>query len=105
MGWNIDLTIDDGNGFVALHKKRATQLALVTLRRDIGINVLNAHRRALPHSMPEGFASLSEHNTDMTSDDQPELEQSAMRPLFQRTDSVHDVSDSGDENSMNNNEN
>ena len=104
MGWNIDLSIADVNGFTALHSAYKTgDRACVDLLLEKGASetVLDALGRAPSHLMPEGFA-LSDHNVDTASDDQPELEQKRDTPsLFQSTDSGHGVSDEGDEKSMN----
>jgi ankyrin repeat protein len=93
VGWNIDLTIADVNGFTALHcayKKGDRACVDLLLEKGASETVLDALGRAPSHLMPEGFASLNDHDTDMTSDDQPKLEQKRDAPsLFQSTDSGH----------------
>src|SRR5258706_10690463 len=104
MGWNIDLTIADVNGFTALHcAYKKGDRACVDLLLDKGASetVLDALGRAPSHLMPEGFASLSDHAAVTASDDQPESERKRDAPSpFQSTDSGHGVSDPGDEKSM-----
>ena len=101
--WNIDLTIADFNGFTALHcayKKGDRVCVDLLLENGASETVLDALGRAPPHLMPEGFASLSDKDTDSTSDDQPKLEQTRDAPsLFQNTDSGHRVSDPADKKS------
>jgi hypothetical protein len=59
-------------------------------------------RRAPPRLMPQLFASLNDHDTDMAADGQPKFEQELDRaPLFQSTDSGYGVPESGDEKSAN----
>ena len=107
VGWNMDLTIADANGFTALHSayKMGDRVCVdLLLEKGASEIVLDALGRAPSHLMPEGFASLYDHDTDMTSDGQPEpeLEQTLDTPsLFQSTDYKHVVSDSGDEKAMN----
>ena len=105
MGWNIDLSIADVNGFTALHSayKTGDRVCVdLLLEKGASETVLDTLGRAPPHLMPEGFASLNDHDADTASDDQPELEENREFPsLFQSTDSGHGVSDSGDEKSMN----
>ena len=105
MGWNIDLTIADVNGFTALHcayNKGDRALVDLLLENGASETVLDALGRAPSHLMPEGFASLSDHDTDKASDDQLELEQRRdVLSLFQSTDSWHGAPDSGEEKSMN----
>jgi ankyrin repeat protein len=105
VGWNIDLTIADVNGFTALHcayKKGDRASVGLLLEKGASETVLNALGRAPPHLMPEGFASLSCHDTDMFLDDQPELEQMFDPPsLLQSTDSGLGASDSDGEKSKN----
>ena len=63
---------------------------------------MDALGQAPSHLMPEGFAEMSDHDSDMVSDDQPRLEQKRDTPLlFQSTDSGHGMLDSGDEKSIN----
>ncbi len=104
MEWNIDLTIADVNGFTALHcayKKGDRACVDLLLEKGASETVLDALGRAPSHLMPEGFASLSDHDAVTGSDDQPESEQKRDAPsLFQSTDSGHRVSDPGDEKSM-----
>ena len=105
MRWNIDLAIADVNGFTALHSAYKTgDRACVDLLLEKGASetVLDALGRAPSHLMPEGFASLSDHDAETASDDQLELEQKREFPsLRQNTDSGHEASDSGNEKSMN----
>ena len=101
VGWNIDLTIADFNGSTALHcayKKGDRVCVDLLLEKGASETVLDALGRAPSHLMPEGFASLNDQNTDMTSDDQPRLEQK--RDLFQSADFGHGVPDPGGEKSM-----
>ena len=104
VGWNIDLTIADFNGFTALHcayKKGDRVCVDLLLEKGASETVLDALGRAPSHLMPEGFASLNDNDTDMTSNDQSKLEQNHDAPsLFQNADSGHGVSDPGDEESM-----
>ena len=104
VGWNIDLTIADVNGFTALHcayKKGDRVCVDLLLEKGASETVLDALGRAPSHLMPEGLASLSDHDSEMTSDDQLELgQQHDVSSLFQSTDSWDGVSDSGDEGSM-----
>ena len=77
MGWNIDLTIADVNGFTALHCAYKTgDRACVDLLLENGASetVLDALGRAPFHLMPKGFAELSDHDPDTVSDDQLGLE-------------------------------
>ena len=105
MGWNIDLTIADVNGFTALHcayKKGDRACVDLLLENGASETVLDALGRAPSHLMPEGFAELSDHDAVTVSDHQSELDQTRDAPsLFQSTDSLHGVSNSGDEKSMN----
>jgi len=105
VGWNIDLTIADVNGFTALHcAYKMGDRACVDLLQQKGASgiVLDTLGRAPSHLMPEGFASLSDHDADMNSDYQPKLEQQLDAPSpAQSTNSEHGVSDSSDEKSMN----
>ena len=105
VGWNIDLTIADVNGFTALHcAYKMGDRACVDLLLENGASetVLDTLGRAPSHLMPDGFASLSDHDADMTSDYQPELGQLLdARSLLQSTNIGHGVSDSDDETSMN----
>ena len=104
VGWDIDLTIADVNGFTALHfAYKEGDRACVNLLLEEGASetVLDALGRAPSHLMPEGFASLSDYDSDTASDDQLELEQQHdASSFFQSTDSWDGVSDSGDEKSM-----
>ena len=104
VGWNIDLAIADVNGFTALHcaYKRGDRACVdLLLEKGASETVLDTLGRAPSHLMPEGFASLNDHDTYMTSDYQLELEQQLDAPSpFQRTDSGQGASDSGDETSM-----
>ena len=104
VGWNIDLTIADFNGFTALHcaYKKGDRVSVdLLLEKGASETVLDALGRAPSHLMPEGFASLNDHNTDTTSDGQRELEQKHDAPsLFQSSDSGHGVLDPGKEKSM-----
>jgi len=104
VGWNIDLSIADFNGFTALHcayKKGDRVCVDLLLEKGASETVLDALGRAPSHLMPEGFASLNDHDTDITSDGQPKLEQKHDAPsLFQSDDSGHGVSDPVDEKSM-----
>ena len=105
VGWNIDLTIADVNGFTALHSayKKGDRVCVdLLLEKGASETVLDALGRAPSHLMPEGFASLKDHDTDMTSDGQPELERKLDSPSpFQGTDSRHVVSDSRVEKAVN----
>jgi len=105
VGWNIDLSIADVNGFTALHcayKKGNRSCVDLLLEKGASETVLDALGRAPSHLMPERFASLNDHDIDTASDDQLEIEPKGDAPsLFQSTDSRHGVSDSGDEGSMN----
>ena len=104
VGWNIDHTIADVNGFTALHcayKMGDGVCVGLLLEKGASETVMDALGRAPSHLMPEAFASLNDHDTDMTSDDQPELEQKLdAASAFQSTDSRHVVSDSGDDRDM-----
>ena len=67
--WNIDLTIADVNGFTALHcayKEGNRACVDLLLAKGASETVLDALGRAPSHLMPEGFASLSDHDADMT---------------------------------------
>ena len=105
VGWNIDLTIADVNGFTALHsayKKGDRVCVALLVEKGASETVLDALGRAPSHLMPDGFASLKDHDPDMTSDGQPDLEQKLdTSSLFQSTDSKHVVLDSGDEKAKN----
>jgi len=101
VGWNIDLTIADFNGFTALHcayKKGDRVCVDLLLEKGASETVLDALGRAPSHLMPEGFASLNDYDTDMTPDGQPKLEQKHDAPSLLH--SGHGVSDPGDEKSM-----
>ena len=104
MGWNIDLTIADVNGFTALHcayKTGDKDCVDLLLENGASETVLDALGRAPSHLMPEGFAEMSDHDYDTVSDGQPGLEQKRDTPLlFQSTDSGDGRLDSGDEKSM-----
>ena len=105
VGWNIDLTIADVNGFTALHcAYKIGDRASVNLLLEKGASetVMDALGRAPSHLMPEGFASWGDHDTNMASDGQLEVERKCVQPsLSKSTDSRDRVSDSGDEESMN----
>jgi len=105
VGWNIDLAIADVNGFTALHcAYKMGDRACVDLLLEKGASetVLDTLGRAPSHLMPDGFASLSDHDADMTSDYQPKLEpELAASSLLRSTNSGRGVSESGDETSMN----
>ena len=100
VGWNIDLTIADVNGFTALHcaYKRGDRVCVdLLLEKGASETVVDALGRAPSQLMPEGFASLDDHDTDTASDDQLELGQLRdVSSLFHRAE----ASDSGDEGSM-----
>ena len=67
--------------------------------------VLSALRRSLSHLIPEGFKSLRDHNTDMSSDGQFELEEKLdILSLHPSSSSGHGVSDVDDEKTVNNDE-
>ena len=104
VGWNIDLTIADVNGLTALHcayKKGDRVCVDLLLEKGASETVMDALGRAPSHLMPEGFASLSDYDSDTVSAGQLELwTQHDMSSLFQNTDSWDGVSDSGDEKSM-----
>ena len=104
VGWNIDITIADVNGFTALHSayKRGDRVCVdLLLEKGASETVLDALGRAPSHLMPEGFASPSDRDTDIASDGQPKLGQKRDAPsLFQSTDNAHGSSDSGDEISV-----
>ena len=97
VGWNIDLAIADVNGFTALHcaYKMGDRVCVdILLEKGAPETAMDTLGRAPSHLMPEGFASLNDHDTDMTSDDQPKLEQMRDAPSpFQSADSGHRVSD------------
>ena len=103
IGWKIDLTIADFNGFTALHcayKKGDRVCVDLLLENGASETVLDALGRAPPHLMPEGFAPLNDKDTDSTSDDQPKSEQKRDVPsFFQSADSGHRISDLGDKKS------
>ena len=83
VGWNIDLTIADVNGSTALHcAYKKGDRACVVLLKEKGApeTVLDALGRAPSHLMPEGFASLSDHDANTASDGQLELEQKPGTP-------------------------
>ena len=83
VGWGIDLTIADVNGFTALHcaYKKGDRVCVDLLKeKGASETVLDALGRAPSHLMPEGFASLSDHDTNTASDDQLELEQKSGTP-------------------------
>jgi len=105
VGWNIDLAIADVNGFTVLHcAYKMGDRACVDLLLEKGASetVLDTLGRAPSHLMPDGFASLSDYDADMTSDYQPELDQQLDAPsLLRSTNSGHGVSDLGDEGSTN----
>ena len=100
-GWNIDLTIADFNGSTALHyayKKGDRVCINILLENGASETVLDALGRAPPHLIPEGFASLNNHDADMTSDGQDKLEQKLdTASRFQSTDSWDRASCSGTE--------
>jgi ankyrin repeat protein len=104
VGWNIDLSIADVNGFTALHcAYKMGDRACVDLLLENGApeTVLDTLGRAPSQLMPDDFASLSDHDAGMTSDYQADLEQPLDAPsLFQSTNSGHGVSELGDEMSM-----
>jgi len=104
VGWNIDLTIADLNGFTVLHcaYKRGDRVCVdLLLEKGASETVLDALGRAPSHLMPDGFASPNDHDTDITSDGQPKLGQKRDAPsLFQSADSGHGLSDPGDEESV-----
>ena len=108
VGWDIDLSIADVNGFTALHcayKKGDRACVELLLEKGASETVLDTLGRAPSHLMPEGFDSPQDHDTDMASDDQPELEQKLdALSLYQSTDSGHGVSDSDDEKPVNDDE-
>jgi len=106
VGWNIDLTIADINGLTALHcayMKGDRACVALLLEKGASETVSDALGRAPSHLMPESFNSLNDHDTDMASGDQPDLEQqpNALSP-FQRTESGHGASDSDEEKFVNN---
>jgi ankyrin repeat protein len=105
VGWNIDLSIADVNGFTALHcaYKKGDRACIDLLVENGALEtVLDALGRAPSHLMPEGFDSLKDYDTDMASDDQ-KLEQGFdALSLYQTTDSGHGGSDSDEEGSMDN---
>jgi hypothetical protein len=105
VGWNIDLSIADVNGFTALHfayKKGDRACVDLLLENGASETVLDALGRAPSHLMPEDFALLSDHDSDTASDDQLEMEREPDAPsLFQSTDSWHGGPDSGDEKPIN----
>jgi len=104
VGWNIDLSIADVNGFTALHcayKKGDRACVDLLLEKGASETVLDTLGRAPSHLMPEGFASLNDPDSDTVSDDQLEMEQERDAPdLFQSPDSWHEVSNSCDEKLM-----
>ena len=104
VGWNIDFTIADVNGFTALHcayKKGDRVCVDLLLEKGASETVLDALGRAPSHLMPKGFALLNDHNANVTSDGHPESELTLDTPsLVQSTDSRHVVSDSGDEKAI-----
>ena len=99
VGWNIDLTIADFNGFTALHcaYQKGDRVCIdLLLEKGASETILDALGRAPSHLMPEDFAELSDHDTDMI-----KLEQKHDAPsLFQSADFGHGVSDPRDEKSM-----
>ena len=103
VGWNIDLTIADVNGFTALHcAYKMGDIVCVDLLLENGASetVLDALGRAPPHLMPEGVSSSHDHDTDVNSDGQPELEQKRNVPsLFRSTDCELRVLGPGDNKS------
>ena len=104
MGWNIDLTIADINGFTALHcaYKTGDRVCVdLLLEKGASETVLDALGRAPSHLMPEGFASLNDCDSVTPSDEQSGLEQKDDAPSLQSTDSGHGESGSCDEESMN----
>ena len=105
VGWNIDLTIADVNGSTALYyayKKGDKACVNLLLEKGASETVMDALGRVPSHLMPGSFASWSDDDTDMASDGQLEVEQKRVQPsLSQSTDSWDGVSDSGDEESMN----
>jgi hypothetical protein len=105
VGWNIDLSIADVNGFTALHfayKKGDRACVDLLLENGASETVLDALGRAPSHLMPEGFTLLSDHDSDTASDGQLEMEQERDAPsLFHSTGSWHGGSDSGDEKPIN----
>ena len=83
VGWGIDLTIADVNGFTALHcaYKKGDRICVDLLKgKGASETVLDALGRAPSHLMPEGFASLSDHDTSTAPDDQLDLEQKPGTP-------------------------
>jgi len=89
VGWNIDLSIADVNGFTALHcaYKTGDRACIdVLLEKGAPETILDALGRAPSHLMPEAFALLNDHDSDTASDDQLEMEQERDAPsLFQST--------------------
>ena len=81
--WNIDLTVADFNGLTALHYAyNKGDGVCVDLLGEKGASesAPDAPIRTPPHLMPDGFALLNHHNTDMTLGGQPELEQGLNTP-------------------------
>jgi len=89
VGWNIDLSIADVNGFTALHcayKKGDKACIDVLLEKGAPETTLDALGRAPSHLMPEAFALLNDHDSNTASNDQLEMEQEHDTPsLFQGT--------------------
>jgi ankyrin repeat protein len=103
VGWNIDLSIADVNGFTALHcahKKGDRPCIDLLLEHGASETVLDALGRAPSHLMP--FDPLNDYDTDMTSDNQVLEQWLDAVSLCQITDYGHGVSDSGEEGPVDN---
>jgi hypothetical protein len=102
--WDIDLTIADVSGLTPLHYAyRGGDRAFVNLLLDAEApeNVLDALGRTPAHLMPDNFELLTDHDTEMVSDDQPELEyQFETLSLVESVNSGDGKSESEDTNSM-----
>ena len=100
VGWNIDLSIADVNGFTALHcayKKGDRVCVDLLLEKGASETVVDVLGRAPSQLMPEGFASLDDHDTDTASDGQGQLRY--VSSLLHSVDSWDGASDSGGERS------
>ena len=108
LGWNINISIANVNGFTALHcaYKRGNRACVgLLLEKGASETHLDAPGRAPSHLMPKGFDSGRDHDPGMSSDVQFALEEKLdILSLHPSSSSGYGVSDVDDEKSVNNDE-
>ena len=109
LGWNMNISVAEVNGFTALHctYKRGDK-ACVELLPEKGVSETHLGE-PLPTLMPKSFESGRDHDADMSSDGQFEAEKkldilSDILSLHPRPSPAHGVSDVDDDKSVNNDE-